>query len=217
LNLANITQAEKIEMNYPEQCETLHEKLLFYVFESSPKKREEVEIESYKRSSISQELWVCTSKFLMIDIDGLLYLTRKGEEKLEEIRNKDMTRFSQKRVLSAFRLHDNFTVRDVLYQLHVEATPTRLNTVRTRLRALIGLGKIVRVGVGEKKQILYAKATNEKGRERQDSVGVQLRIRKAKQDKQRLIMRVFQLALPGILTADRGQCQIDKLRDKLYG
>ena len=204
-------------MNYPEQCETLHEKLLFYVSESSPKKREEIEIEKYKRSSMSQEIWNNTSKFLMVETGGLLYLTRKGEEKLLAIKNKDMTRFSQKRVLSAFRLNDNFTVRDVLFQLRVEETPVRMNTVRTRLRALIVLGKIVRLGVNEKKQILYAKATNEEGRERQDSAGVQLRLRKEKQDKQRLIMRVFQLALPGILTAERGPCQIDKLRDKLYG
>ena len=204
-------------MKYPIQFETLGEKLLYFVSESEPKRREEIEIQKYKLTSLKQETWNSISKGLIADIGGYLYLSEHGRAKLEAIKNKDMTKFSQKRVLSAFRLHDNFTVRDVLYQLHVEATPTRLNTVRTRLRALIGLGKIVRVGVGEKKQILYAKATNEKGRERQDSVGVQLRIRKAKQDKQRLIMRVFQLALPGILTADRGQCQIDKLRDKLYG
>ena len=204
-------------MKYPIQCETLHEKLLYFVFESNPKKREEIIIDDYKRSSMRQELWNCTSKFLLIDIGGYLYLSKLGEKKLEEIRNKDMTRFSQKRVLSAFRLHDKFTIRDVLYQLHVEATPTRLNVVRTRLRALIGLGKIVRVGVGGNRQVLYSKATNEKGRERQDSAGVQLRILKEAQTKQRLINRQFQLALPGTLTAERGGCGEITLRRKIYG
>ena len=204
-------------MKYPIQFETLGEKLLYFVSESEPKRREEIEIEKYKRTSIRQELWNGTSKFLLIDIDGLLYLTKTGKEKLEAIKNKDMTKFSQKRVLSAFRLHDNFTVRDVLYQLHVEETPVRLNTVRTRLRALIGLGKIVRVGIGDKRQILYAKATSEKGRERQDSAGVQLRLRKEAQTKQRLIIRDFQIALPGTLTAERGGCGEIVMRRKIYG
>ena len=204
-------------MKYPIQFETLGEKLLYFVSESEPKRREEIEIEKYKRTSIRQELWNGTSKFLLIDIDGLLYLTKTGKEKLEAIKNKDMTKFSQKRVLSAFRLHDNFTVRDVLYQLHVEETPVRLNTVRTRLRALIGLGKIVRVGIGDKRQILYAKATSEKGRERQDSAGVQLRLRKEAQTKQRLIIRDFQIALPGTLTAERGGCGEIVMRRKMYG
>jgi hypothetical protein len=204
-------------MKYPMQFETLGEKLLYFVSESKPKKREEIEIEKYKRTSIRQELWNCTSKFLLIDIDGLLYLTKGGKEKLEAIKNKDMTKFSQKRVLSAFRLHDNFTIRDVLYQLHIEVTPVRLNTVRTRLRALIGLGKIVRVGVGDKRQILYAKATTDKGRERQDSAGVQLRIRKEAQTKQRLISRDFQIALPGTLTAAERSGREKAMREKIYG
>jgi hypothetical protein len=204
-------------MKYPIQFETLGEKLLYFVSESEPKRREEIEIQKYKLTSLKQETWNSISKGLIADIGGYLYLSEHGRAKLEAIKNKDMTKFSQKRVLSAFRLHDNFTIRDVLYQLHVEETPVRMNTVRTRLRALIGLGKIVRVGVGEKKQILYAKATTDKGRERQDSAGVQLRIRKEAQTKQRLIIRDFQIALPGTLTAERGGCGEIVMRRKIYG
>jgi hypothetical protein len=204
-------------IEYPIEYGTLAEKMIYMLHKSGPITKKEVSQPEYKISSIGQVICNLTSKGLIIDKNGLLTLSESGLSELVRIESKDMTSFSQKRVLSAFHADSELTVREVLATMKVPETSSRINTVRTRLRALIGLGKIVRVGTGVQKRILYAKASPTAGRVRSDSVGIQLRLLDEERGRKIALLKVFQTALPGNLTAEIGGCGEIVMRRKIYG
>mgnify|MGYP003672205592 CR=1 FL=1 len=191
MNLANITQAEKMEIDYPIAFVTLREKIIYLLHREGPLRRKQVQVDGYP----------LVSEGRVDDHKGYLTLSITGLELLIEITDKDLTEpISMTKILSAFG-REPMNVSDVLNVLKTEATPSNMNTVRTRLNSAFRNNKLVMCGTNTDRSIMYTPGSSGVVKKARINVGKQLAALQAVRDERIAMGVLFQTALPGTLSA----------------
>ena len=201
MNLANITQAEKMEIDYPIAFVTLREKIIYLLHREGPLRRKQVQVDGYPLLSVYPTVWKLVSEGRVDDHKGYLTLSITGLELLIEITDKDLTEpISMTKILSAFG-REPMNVRDVLKVLKTEATPSNMNTVRTRLNSAFRNNKLVMCGTNTDRSIMYTPGSSGVAKKARINVGKQLAALQAVRDERIAMGVLFQTALPGTLSA----------------